>query len=50
MRKGAQRARYTLKFKQEAVRLVEGGQIDAAKRAADRCCRKAPPLGPSQQG
>lgn len=30
MTKTAQRARYTLEFKQEAVRLVEGGQSIAA--------------------
>ena len=33
MTKTAQRARYTLEFKQEAVRLVEGGQSIAAAAA-----------------
>jgi transposase-like protein len=32
MMKTMQRARYTLEFKQEAVRLVEGGQSIAAAK------------------
>ena len=35
MTKTTTRARYTLEFKQEAVRLVEGGQSMAAVRSSN---------------